>query len=65
MFSNIRRCRLTLRLQTQVGWCIMNKVGELDGVGAAWFFPKGVANMLSQFRMVVHGKWKMTCNTES
>ena len=32
----------------------MSKVGELASVGAAWFYPKGVSKILSQFRMVVH-----------
>ena len=65
MLSSVRKHRWTLRLQTQAGECVSNKVGELADVGAVWYYPKGVASMLSKFRMVVHSKWKMTHNTEA
>ena len=28
-----------------------------------WFYPGGVANILSQFRMIVCSKWRMTFDT--
>ena len=34
-------------------------MGDLAGVGLVWHYPEGVANMLSQFRMIVHSKWKV------
>ena len=60
LLNNIRKCRWTLRLQTQAGECIINEVGDMKGVGLVCHYPGGVANMLSQFRMIVYSKWRMT-----
>ena len=35
LLTNIRKCKWTLRLQTQAGECIIDEVGDLKGVGAA------------------------------
>ena len=35
----------------------------MKGVGAVWYYPDGVANILSQFRMIAHSKWRMTYDT--
>ena len=59
LLSNTRKCKWTLRLQTQAGDYIIHQVGEMKGVGLAWFYPDGVANILSQFRMAAHSKWRM------
>ena len=32
-------------------------------VGMVWFFRKGVANILSQFRIAVHSQWDISHNT--
>ena len=56
LLTNIRKCHYALRLQTQAGECIISEVGDLKDVGTAWFYPDGVANMLSQFRMIVYSK---------
>ena len=60
LLTNIRKCRWTLRLQTQAGECVIREVGDLKGVGMVWYYPQGVANILSQFRMIVFSKWRMT-----
>ena len=33
--KNIRKCRWTLRLQTQAGDCVINEVDDMKGVGTA------------------------------
>ena len=63
LLANIRKCEWTLRLQTQAGECVIDEVGDLKGVGTAWFYPNGVANTLSQFRMIAYSKWRMTYDT--
>ena len=55
---------MDLETPTQAGDCAIDEVGELKGVGLVWFCPKGVANILSQFRMVVCSEWRMTYDTQ-
>ena len=56
MLSNISKCRWTLRLQTQASEFVIDKVGDMKGSGVVWYFPDGVAIILSQFRMIVYSK---------
>ena len=35
------------------------------GVGTVWYYPQGVANILSQFCMIVHRKWSIYCRTDT
>ena len=63
LLTNIRKCRSTLRLQTQTRDCVINEVGDMKGVGIIWFYPEGVTIVLSQFRMIVCSKWRMTHDT--
>ena len=49
----------------QTGECVIDLAGDLKGTGTVWVYPDGVANMLSQFRMVVFSKWSMTCNADN
>ena len=64
MLSNIRGCKWTLRLQTQAGECAIDQVEDLTCVGMVWFYLEGVASILSQFRMIVHSKWRVYCNAD-
>ena len=50
---NIRDCKWTLVLRTQAGECRINQIAYLPGVGTVWFYPKGVANILSQNKLVI------------
>lgn len=49
--KNIRACYWTLRLQNQTGTCRITMMGCMPGVGGAWCYPEGVANVLSQYIM--------------
>ena len=42
---------------------MIDQVGNIKGVGLVWCYPKGIANMLSQFYIVVHNKWRMPYDT--
>ena len=64
LLRNIRKCKWTLRLQTQTGECVIDRVGDMMGVGTVWYYPQGVANILSQFRMVIYSKWRICYSTE-
>ncbi|OEU17119.1 hypothetical protein FRACYDRAFT_237529 [Fragilariopsis cylindrus CCMP1102] len=55
--KNIRESKMTLVLRTQAGECKINMVADLPGVGTVWYYPSGVANILSQHRMVVNSGW--------
>ena len=57
--TNIRKCKWTLKLRTQSGVCSINMVGDLPGVGTVWYYPKGVANILSQHRVITLSKWRV------
>ena len=55
--TNIRKSKMTLVLRTQAGECRIDMVADLPGVGTVWYYPAGVANILSQHRMVVNSGW--------
>ena len=61
---NIRRSKMTLLLRTQAGNCRINMIADLPGVGTVWYYPEGVANILSQHRMVVNSKWDIDYNSK-
>jgi hypothetical protein len=54
---NIRPSKMTLVLRTQAGECRINMIADLPGVGTVWYYPNGVANILSQHRLVVNSGW--------
>jgi hypothetical protein len=54
---NIRQSKMTLVLRTQAGECRISMIADLPGVGTVWYYPNGVANILSQHRMVVNSGW--------
>jgi hypothetical protein len=55
--TNIRKSKMTLVLRTQAGECRIDMIADLPGVGTVWYYPSGVANILSQHRMVVNSGW--------
>jgi hypothetical protein len=57
MLVNIRNPSVVLPLRKQVGECRINQIANLPGVGTAWYYPDGVANILSQHLMVVNSGW--------
>ena len=46
--TNIRSSTATLVLKTQAGECRIDQIVDIPGVGTVWFYPNGVANILSQ-----------------
>ena len=52
----------TLKLQTQAGYFRTTQIGDMRGVGTAWRYLEGVANMLPQFRVTFLSKRMMSCN---
>jgi hypothetical protein len=55
--TNIRPSKMILVLRTQAGECRVNMIADLPGVGTVWYYPNGVANIVSQHRMVVNSGW--------
>ena len=58
-FLNIRPCNWTLCLRTQTGICCINQISDLPGVGTMWYYSNGVANILSQHKLIVDSKWSI------
>jgi hypothetical protein len=54
---NIRQSKMTLVLRTEADECRINMVADLPGVGIVWYYPNGVADILSQHRLVVNSGW--------
>ena len=53
---NIWPCKWTLIFRTQAGECLINQIADLLGVGTVWFYLDGVANILSQNKLVIDSK---------
>lgn len=60
---NIWPCIWTLCLCTQTGRCKINLIGDLPGVGMVWYYPGGVANILSFFKLAVDSNWDLDHTT--
>ena len=54
----------TLRLRTQSGECRIVMIADMPGIGTVWFYPEGVANILSQFSMAAYSKWTIDYSTK-
>lgn len=65
LLHNIRKCNWTLRLQTQVGECCIDQIGEMRGAGTVWYYKDGAANILSQFMMALRSGWDINCSTKA
>jgi hypothetical protein len=49
---NIRISEKKLHLYTNAGMVVIDKIGDLPGVGAVWYHPEGIANVLSNARVL-------------
>ena len=47
LLTNIRDAKKSLTLYCNAGKAIITKKGDLRGYGTVWFFPDGIANILS------------------
>ena len=47
LLTNIRDTKKSLTLYCNAGKAIITKKGDLRGYGTVWFFPDGIANILS------------------
>ena len=65
LLTNFRKFKWKLRLQTYAGECSIDKIGQIRGVGIVWYYLKGVANILSQFMMALHGVWDIEYSTKT
>ena len=61
---NIRHCKWTLTLKTQVGECRVTMIGDLPGVGTVWYYSQGSANILSAHRMVTRSGWSVNYSSD-
>ena len=61
---NIRKSKWTLKLRTQAGMCTIDQVGDLPGVGVVWYYPDGVANIISQHRAITLSKWRVSFDSD-
>ena len=60
---NIRTCKWTLVLKTQAGVCRIDQIADLPGVGTVWFYPDGVANILSMNKLIMGSGWDIDFST--
>ena len=44
-------------LKTQAGICRIDQIADLPGVGTVWFYPEGVANILSMNKLIMGSGW--------
>jgi len=47
LLTNIRDAKKSLTLYCNAGKAIITKKGDLKGYGIVWFYPEGIANILS------------------
>jgi hypothetical protein len=52
---NIRTSKKKLHLYTNAGMVVIDKTGDLPGVGAVWYHPERIANVLSNARGLENG----------
>ena len=62
--KKIRFSTVNLVLRTQEGEYRIDQIADLPGVGTLWFYPKSVANILSQHHMVVNSGWDVNYSTK-
>ena len=47
LLTNIRDSKWTLTLYCNVGKAIITQKGDLKGYGSVWYYPQGMANIMS------------------
>jgi len=61
LLSNIRDAKRSLTLYCNAGKAIISKKGHLKGYGTVWYYPNGIADILSLLN--VQKKHKVTHNS--
>jgi len=51
LLTNIRDVKWTLNLDFNEGKAVLTKKGDLEGYSTVWFYPQGIANILSMYNV--------------
>jgi hypothetical protein len=51
LLSNVRKSNTRMKVQSTAGVTYTDMIGELDGYGTVWYYPDGIANILSLSRV--------------
>ena len=54
LLTNLRVVGRTLKIRCNAGNMTTNMVGDLDGYGTVWYHKKGIANILSLYRVTTN-----------
>ena len=54
LLNNLRVVRTTLKIRCNAGEMTTNMVGDLNGYGTVWYHKKGIANILSLYRVTTN-----------
>jgi len=63
LLTNIRNDKTVLTLHCNAGKAIVTQKGDLKGYGTVWYYPKGIANILSLHK--VQGKYMVIYNSST
>jgi len=63
LLTNIRDSKTTLTLHCNAGKAFVTKKGDLKGYGTVWYYPEGIANILSLHK--VQEKYKVTYDSST
>jgi hypothetical protein len=62
LLNNIRQADTRMKVQSTAGVTYTDLVGDLDGYGTVWYYPEGIANILSLSK--VRRDFPVTYNSE-
>jgi len=54
LLTNIRQVDESMDIHCNAGTATTNLVGDLPGHGVVWFHPHGIANILSQSKVIAN-----------
>jgi len=60
LFTNIRDAKSILTLDCNAGKAIVTLKGDLKVYGTVWYYPKGIANILSLYKVQENTRLLMT-----
>jgi len=63
LVTNIRKSKTMLMLHCNAGKAIMTQKGDLKGYGTVWYYPEGIANILSLHK--VQDKYRVTYDSST
>jgi len=63
LLTNICNSKTTLTLHSNAGKAIVMQKGDLKGYGTVWYYPEGIANILSLHK--VQEKYKVTYDSST